>query len=177
DPIDEFWPQVVGSYQGKQFQSVTRSSADLEAIEGQEEQARDEERAETLEGSELATLVAWLKTSLEGAVKDVRASKRLTTSPVCLVADEGDIDLHLARLLRQTQRGAPEAARVLEINPGHPLIHKLASEIKAGGQGRDELVDAAQLLLDQARIMEGEPPQDSAAFARRMSAFIERAIA
>lgn len=175
DPIDEFWPPVVGTYEGKPFQSVTRAGADLEAIKGDDEGS--DTQKEALEGGELATLIAWLKTSLEGAVKDVRASKRLTTSPVCLVADEGDIDLHLARLLRQTQRGAPEAARVLEINPGHPLIHKLASEIKAGGQGRDELVDAAQLLLDQARIMEGEPPQDSAAFARRMSAFIERAIA
>mgnify|MGYP001248585662 CR=1 FL=1 len=177
DPIDEFWPQVVGSYQGKQFQSVTRSSADLEAIEGQEEQARDEERAETLEGSELATLVAWLKTSLGEAVKDVRASKRLTTSPVCLVADEGDVDLHLARLLRQSKQGAPEAVRVLEINPSHPLIRRLASEVKDGKADKEQLADAAQLLLDQARIMEGEPPKDPSAFARRISGFIERGIA
>ncbi|HLS68260.1 MAG TPA: molecular chaperone HtpG [Kiloniellales bacterium] len=174
DPIDEFWPQVVGAYDGKQFQSVTRAGADLDAIEA--EKGREEEPEEALEGGELATLIAWLKTSLGDAVKDVRASKRLTSSPVCLVADEGDIDLHLARLLRQSQRGAPEATRVLEINPGHALIRKLASEVKAGDKRSEALTDAAQLLLDQARIMEGEPPQDSAAFARRISAFIERAI-
>ena len=177
DPIDEFWPQVVGAFEGKQFQSVTRAGADLETIQAEEGSEEEQEPRETLEGSDLSTLIAWLKTSLGEAVKDVRASSRLTSSPVCLVADEGDIDLHLARLLRQSKQGAPEAVRVLEINAAHPLIRRLAAEVKEGKADKEQLADAAQLLLDQARIMEGEPPKDPTAFARRISGFIERGIA
>ena len=177
DPIDEFWPQVVGAFEGKQFQSVTRAGADLETIQAEEGTEEEQEPRETLEGSDLSTLIAWLKTSLGEAVKDVRASSRLTSSPVCLVADEGDIDLHLARLLRQSKQGAPEAVRVLEINAAHPLIRRLAAEVKEGKADKEQLADAAQLLLDQARIMEGEPPKDPTAFARRISGFIERGIA
>lgn len=177
DPIDEFWVPAVGEFEGKQFQSVTRAGADLDAIEA-EEGGKEEGQDESLEGSDLATLVAWLKTALSDSVKDVRASKRLTSSPVCLVADEGDMDLHLARLLRHSQRAPAEAPRVLEINPGHALIRRLAAQVKAGGNGGGEsLQEAAHLLLDQARILEGEAPLDPAAFARRLSTFVERGLA
>lgn len=178
DPIDEFWLPTVGAFEDKAFQSVTRAGTDLDAIEASPEAEPPEAGEEALEGSELATLVAWLKTALGEAVKDVRASKRLTSSPVCLTADEGDMDLHLARLLRHSKRGPAEAPRVLEINPRHALIRRLSAQVGASGNGAAEpLTEAAQLLLDQARILEGEPPLDPAAFARRLSAFVERGLA
>ncbi len=176
DPIDDFWLSSVGEYEGKAFQSVTRAGADLDAIEAEASDEEDKVERESLEGSELATLVAWLKTALGDSVKDVRASKRLTSSPVCLVADDGDMDLHLARILRHSQRAPADAPRVLEINPGHALIRRLAEEVKAGANGKDSMGEAAQLLLDQARILEGEPPLDPAAFARRLSGFMERGL-
>jgi len=178
DPIDEFWLPAVGAFEGKEFQSVTRAGADLDSIEPADADQGPAETGEALEDGELATLVAWLKTALGEAVKDVRASKRLTSSPVCLTADEGDMDLHLARLLRHSKRGPAEAPRVLEINPRHALIRRLSEQVKGSGNGTgDALQEAAQLLLDQARILEGEPPLDPAAFARRLSTFVERGLA
>ena len=123
---------------------------------------------------DLSALIAAIKVELGEAVKDVRASKRLTDSPVCLVADEGDMDVNLERLLKrhgQLENGMP---RVLELNPTHTVITKLAERAKNGGD--DLLQDAAHMLFDQARIVEGETPADPAAYARRLSAILERAL-
>jgi molecular chaperone HtpG len=102
----------------------------------------------------------------------VRVSERLTESAVCLVADEGDMDMHLERLLKQHRslKGRDVTPRILEINPDHALIRRLAA---SGG----DLADAAHLLLDQARIMEGETPPDPQAFARRLSLMMEKGLA
>jgi molecular chaperone HtpG len=108
-------------------------------------------------------------------VKDVRASQRLTDSAVCLVADEGDLDMHLERLLKLHKQIDDCAKRVLEINPGHPVIAGLAARITAGGSS-DAVTDAAWLLLDQARILQGEPVADPAAFARRLGAALQRSL-
>ena len=105
----------------------------------------------------------------------MRVSARLTDSAVCLVADEGDLDMHLERLLKQHKRIAEASSRILEINPSHPLIGALARRASAEGAA-DDLADAAHLLLDQARIVEGEPPPDTAAFAKRLAA-VMRALA
>ncbi len=116
-----------------------------------------------------------VRAALGDAVKDVRASERLTSSAVCLVSDEGDMSLHLERLLRQHRRdGGEKAARILELNPRHALIVRLA---KAAAEGSSEkLTDAAWLLFDQARLVEGEPPSDPVAFARRLASMLERAL-
>ncbi len=105
----------------------------------------------------------------------MRASSRLTDSAVCLVADEGDLDIHLERLLKQHRQLSAEARRILELNPRHPLIARLAD--LAGKEGAaSELSDFAWLLLDQARILEGEALPDPAAFARRMSALLAKGL-
>ncbi len=101
-----------------------------------------------------------MKQALGDKVKDVRSSKRLTDSAVCLVAD-GEMDRTLEKLLaRQKDSGVNVSAPVLEINAGHPLIVALAA---GGGRRRSspEIADAAQLLLDQAHVLEGEPVQRS----------------
>ena len=135
-----------------------------------ESEAKQDEPA-----ADLNPLIAALKSALGEAVKDVRASERLTESAVCLVADEGDMSLHLERLLRQHRRDAAErTARILEINPRHSLIRRMAERARDAKQG--DLSDSAWLLLDQARLLEGEPPTDPAAFARRMAMVLERAI-
>ena len=107
-------------------------------------------------------------------MKDVRSSARLTDSPVCLVADEGDIDLHLERLLKQHGQTVPKATRILELNPRHPLIAKLAESLRGGGG--DRASDMAHLLLDQARIVEGEPLPDPAEFSRRLARLLEAGL-
>jgi molecular chaperone HtpG len=172
DPIDEFWPAAVGAYKDKPFRSVAQGGADLSAIQG--DQAAEEKAKESAAGDEMAALIAAFKLALGEQVKDVRSSERLTESAVCLVADDGDVSLHLERLLRQHQQAASRAPRILEVNPRHGLIRRLAAEAKQDG-GDSRVTDAAWLLLDQARIVEGESLPDPAAFARRLSAVLERA--
>ncbi len=175
DPVDEFWVPSVGSFQDKPFKSVTRGGADLGKIQGGEEKPAEEKASE----GELTDLLVLLKLTLQDAVKDVRPSERLTDSAVCLVADENDMDMHLERLLKQHKQlgmDAPAAKRILEVNPAHPLIKRLAERAKASGAATS-LDDAAWLLLDQARIVEGEALPDPAAFARRLASAMEKGLA
>ena len=123
----------------------------------------------------MASLIALLKLSLGDAVKDVRASNRLTDSAVCLVADEGDMDMHLERLLRAHRQLNTDSKRILEINPTHALIARLA-ELAGKDGAAATLGDCAWLLLDQARILEGEPLPDPTAFARRLSALVAKGL-
>jgi len=170
DAVDDFWMPALGAYKKHPFKSVTRGQADLDKFATADEPKPDPKR----DGA-LASLIALVKLSLGEAVKDVRLSPRLTDSAVCLVADEGDLDIHLERLLKQHRQLSAEAKRILEINPRHPLIARLAD--LAGKEGAvDELRDFAWLLLDQARILEGESLPDPAAFARRMSDLLAKGL-
>ena len=187
DPVDEFWLPAIAEYQGKPFKSVTRGGADLAKIADRGEEETKADQADQADQAEEApgidTLVAFVKLALKDQVKDVRASERLTDSPVCLVADEGDMDMHLERLLKQHRQIDQTSQRILEINPKHPLIRCLSNELEAkgalGGETGTEglgapLEEAARLLLDQARILEGEPLPDPGAFARRLAMLVER---
>ena len=174
DPIDEFWMPSVRIYKDKPFRSAASAGTDLGRIEGGEAAAENEAEAAPPAGVE--ALTAALKAALGEAVKDVRASKRLTESAVCLVAGEGDLDMHIERLLRQHRQLGAAVPRVLEINPKHPLILSLAALAAAGDGGKEALSEAAFLLLDQARILEGEAVADASAFARRMTAMMERGL-
>jgi molecular chaperone HtpG len=172
DPVDEFWIPAVASFEGKPFRSITRGAADLSKIEGGPKESK--EREDTA-GPEIDRLIALLKLALKDSVKDVRRSGRLTQSPVVLVADEYDLDIHLERLLRQHNQLDHAALRILEINPTHPLIRSMASALKVKGDS-EPVTEAALLLLDQARILDGEVPPDPAAFASRLSRALERGL-
>jgi molecular chaperone HtpG len=173
DPVDEFWTSAVGEIQGKRLKSVTRGGADLSGIKAPEGESEPEKAPE----GETASLLALFKVTLADAVKDVRSSERLTNSAVCLVADEGDMDIHLERLLKQhRQLQTGPARRILEVNPAHPLIKRLASKVAASGSAGGGLGEVAWLLLDQARILEGEPVPDPIAFARRLAQFVEKGL-
>ena len=173
DPVDQFWLPVVGAYKEKTFRSVTQGAADLERFAVSDEDKPDE--ADAPPPGEMDKLIALVKLTLADTVKDVRTSERLTDSPVCLVADDGDLDIHLERLLRQHKHEMPEQKRVLEINPSHDLTRALAKMV--GQKGATEaLEDAAHLLMDQALILEGEPVPDPPAFTRRLSGLVSRAL-
>jgi len=161
DAIDEFWLPMQGDYKGKKFQSVTRGAMP-EAAQPPKEEGAD-------------ALVSRLKEILQGEVKDVRLSQRLVESPVCLVAAEGEADIHMQRLLKKSQGYEARHNHVLEVNAGHPVIRRLR-EMAANDADADSLRDAAFLLLDQARIIEGEPLSDTGAFIRRMTAAIEKGL-
>jgi molecular chaperone HtpG len=173
DPIDEFWVSAIGTYSEKPFKSATRGGADLDKItpaDGAEAAADKPEPP-----AKLASLMAIFKLALGDAVKDVRSSERLTDSAVCLVAEEGDIDMHLERLLKQHRQLDTAAKRILELNPRHRLIERLAASVGETGAS-EQLAEFAWLLLDQARIVEGEQLPDPPAFARRLAALLERGL-
>jgi molecular chaperone HtpG len=173
DPIDEFWLPAVATYQEKPFKSVTRGGLDLDKIAAPED--KKDEAEKPAPPPKLQSLIAIFKLALGEAVKDVRASARLTDSAVCLVADEGDMDMHLERLLKQHRQLEGGARRILELNPHHPLIERLAASVGAEGAS-EQLSDFAWLLLDQARIVEGEPVPDPAAFSRRLASLLEKGL-
>lgn len=169
DPIDEFWVPALGAFEGKPFRSVTQGRAELAGLGAEKPETGAKEAGA---GADIGALIALVKLALGDAVKDVRVSERLTESPVCLVADEGDLDIHLERLLREHKRIEQASKRILELNPRHPAIRALNEAVGRDGAG-ERLTDAAWLLFDQARILEGEPIEDAAAFARRLSGIIE----
>jgi molecular chaperone HtpG len=171
DPIDEFWVPAVGAYKEKPLRSVTRGSAELDKIAGTDAEKKPAPPApEGIDG-----LIALFKLALKDAVKDVRVSQRLTESTACLVAEDGDLDINLERLLRQHKRLETGAKRVLEINPRCQLVGALTKRLKAKGNA-EEIGEAAWLILDQARILQGETLEDPTAFARRQSAMMKKAL-
>jgi molecular chaperone HtpG len=172
DPIDEFWATAVGAFKEKPFKSATRGGIDLDKIAPTEDQAAADKPEPP---AKLASLIAIFKLALGDAVKDVRGSERLTDSAVCLVADEGDLDMHLERLLKQHRQLDTAAKRILELNPRHRLIERLAASVGEAGAS-EQLSEFAWLLLDQARIVEGEQLPDPSAFARRLALLLERGL-
>ena len=174
DPIDEFWVSAIPKYQDKELRPVTAAGDDLGKVKAPE--GAEANKADEAPEGEMTTLIEALKLALGEKVKDVRRSERLTESAVCLVADSGDMSMHLEKLLRAHGQAAGERVRILEINPSHGLIKAMATKVTASGT--NPLVeDMAALLLDQARIVEGEPPADPVAFARRMVSVMEKGLA
>ena len=175
DPVDQFWLPTAADFDDKPFRSITQGSADLDNFEtakSDDDATPEEEKASD---SDMDKLIAMVKLTLGDEVKDVRVSSRLTESPVCLVADEGDVDMHFERLLRQHQQPVMGHKRVLEINPGHSLTTALATLVgKEGASGA--LEDASHLLLDQARILEGESLPDPASFSRRLAGLLTKSL-
>jgi molecular chaperone HtpG len=155
DPVDAFWPERLTEYEGKPIRSVTQGVADLDkfSVEAAGEK------------TDVTKLVGVLKAALGDQVDDVRATDRLVDSAVVLSAKSSGPDLQLQRLMRRTGRAGPNTPPMLEINPRHKLIASLAARAEAG----EDLKDAAETLLDLARIQDGEPPRNPAAFAKRVT--------
>jgi len=169
DPVDSFWTTSVLGFDGKPFKSITQGEADLEAIKPAEDDKKEDEKSDDIDESATGKLIAALKKALADDVSDVRKSTRLTKSPVCLVAEAGGPDLALEKILAQQKDGSSIGrARILEINPEHELIRKLAALAKDDMTSTD-IEDTARLLFDQARIMDGEAVSDPSAFAQRLS--------
>lgn len=177
DPVDEFWTGVVQEYKEKRLRSVTRGDIDLSNLGTDSDEAKEErEKREAGTSGEIASLIGAFKLALGEEVGDVRASTRLTDSPVCLVADEGALDIHLERLLKQQNRLNEMSKRVLEINPDNELIKSLAARAKEKPSD-PTLVETAELLLDQARIIEGDAVTDPSAFSKRMTKMMAKSLA
>jgi molecular chaperone HtpG len=156
DPIDAFWPERLTEYEGKPIRSVTQGALDLQKFVVEQGGS----------AADVSKLIPALKSALGEQVDDVRPTDRLTDSAVVLAAKSAGPDLQMQRMMKRTGRGGPTSAPLLEINPRHALIAALAKKADSGA----DLKDAAETLLDLARIQDGEPPPNPAAFARRVAA-------
>jgi len=171
DTVDEFWLQQITEHDGKKFQSVTKGDVDLSKFEGD----KNEDETEEDSPENLSDLATFLKEELSDHISNVRASKRLTESPVCLVAADNATDMNMEKVLKIHQNYNPETKRVLEINPNHALIKKLNTMI-AENKDNALLKDSAQMLMDQALIIQGESLPDPTGFAKRMAQFMEKGL-
>ncbi|MDB5376127.1 MAG: molecular chaperone HtpG [Rubritepida sp.] len=157
DGIDSFWPERLGTFEDKPIRSITQGTVDLSKVAG---------GAEGAEAADVTLLLPLLKDALKEEVSEVRATDRLVDSAVVLAAPEHGPDLQMQRMLRRAGRGAEGGLPVLEVNPRHPLIRKLADSAATD----TALFEKAGLLLDLARVQDGDVPRDPAGFARQVAA-------
>jgi molecular chaperone HtpG len=169
DPVDTFWVMSGVSFEGKPFKSVTQGAADLALIPRLDAaEAPSPDIAEAVK-----QFLAFLKTTLGDQIAEVRASERLTDSAVCLVAADSGPDRALEKILASAGRLASASKPILEVNPHHKLVLALAG-LGAGEQGYKE--DAAHLLFDEARLLEGDRPADAKRFSERLARVLERGV-
>jgi molecular chaperone HtpG len=161
DPVDAFWTSARLDFEGKPLKSLSQGDVNFDLIPVLAEHTKDNAPADTDE----ATTIAAIKLSLGDRVADVRASTRLTTSASCLVAGSHGPDRELERLLSQQNRGA-RTKPILEINLKHPLVAAIGKAEKSTTE------DLSLLLLEQAQILDGELPEDPAAFAARLNRLV-----
>ena len=171
DPVDSFWTSATPNYKEKDFKSVTRGVDDLSNMDGKK---KDEK--ENKEDKSADPLINLLKEKLKDKVKDVRTSSRLTDSPACLVSDESAMDPQLEKILQQhnqLQQGV--SLKIMEINPNHKLI-KALTKMSKNKDSINKVEDAAFLLYEQSRIVEGDKPSDPIAFSKKLIETISASI-
>jgi len=167
DPVDEWVLERLDQFRGRQLERVDRGAA-LPGGEAQREELERKERDER-------PLLEALEQRLRGRVERVRFSGRLVDSAAVLVDERGSVGPHLERLMRQTGHEPPPRHRVLELNPGHPLVERLAL-LAREQPASPRLADFAELLHGQALLAEGSPLPDPARFGRLVSELMLAAV-
>jgi molecular chaperone HtpG len=160
DPVDAFWSSAPLDFEGKPLKSLSQGDIDLSLVPLLDDSKKDESKSDADE----ANIIAAIRLHLGDRVADVRASQRLTSSASCLVAGSHGPDRELERLLARQNRGVGTKP-ILEINLRHPLVTAIP---KAG----TDAADLSFLLLEQAQILDGELPEDPAAFAGRLNRLV-----
>jgi molecular chaperone HtpG len=171
DPVDELLVQSLPEYEGKKLKSAGKGTVAL----GSEEEKKQTE--EELKGKEEAMkpLLEALRKKLDAHVKEVRLTNRLTSSPVCLVGAEHDFSPQFERLLHRAKGGGPRQKRIMELNPGHPILARLKERFAQDPE--DALLDDyAHLLLGYGLIAEGGELPDSARFTRAVGDLMARGV-
>jgi len=163
EPVDPFFAEALSEYKGKTLQAV-----DQGALEPSESEAIPDTTKTAFEG-----VLKTLSEGMSGDIKEVRLSGRLRESAACLVADEGQMNAQMERMMKQFGGGAPAAPRILELNPEHDAVKALLSLYEKDPKAGD-VMELGRLFLDQAVIAEGSKIKDPSAFARRLNLLIAR---
>lgn len=156
EPVDEWLTTHLTEFDGHPLKAIAKGQLDLNQSESTEPPAES-----------VATLIERVKTALGDRVSDVRVSHRLTDSPACLVVDEGELGIHMQRMLKAAGHDLPSQQPILEINPEHAIIERLAQMTDAS------IDDWAVLLFEQSVLMEGGRLDDPASFVRRMNRLLD----
>lgn len=170
DTVDDFWVTTIDQYQGKDFASITRANVDLQNI-GKDKKTDEQEKADEIKDvtdSKFDNLILKIKNILGDKVKDVKISKKLDQSPVCLSADAGAMDIRMERYLLEQKQILAASAKIFEINSHHKIIKSLNDNL-GKAELENEISDTIKNLFDQACIIEGEPVLDIKDFSRRMN--------
>ena len=163
DAVDSFWTSATPNFKEKNIKSITKGVDDLDSISKKKTDDKDKKEDKSLE-----PLIILLKDKLKEKVKDVRTSSRLTESPVCLVVDESAMDPQLEKILQQhNQLQQAASLKILEINPDHKLIKKLAKMSKDKASVGD-IENIGILLYEQSMILDGEKPSDPVNFSKKL---------
>ena len=157
EPIDDFVLSHLGEFEGKKLVSADR--ADLALVKDGEDAAAPSESAEQdrLDKDTLTSLTEWMKTVLEASISEVVVSKRLVDAPAMIVTADGFMTSSMERVLAagRKEHGLPglgESKKKMEINPGNPLIKKLA-ELR--NSDADFAAEVARQIHDNAMIQAG----------------------
>ena len=161
DRVDEWALSQLHEFDGTPLQSVAKGAVDLGDLQDETEKKAAEEAAEAFK-----PLLAKLKEALKDKAEDVRVTSRLVDSPACLVVKDHGMSLQLARMLKQAGQPVPESKPILEVNPEHALVKKLAQD------ANPHFHDLAHIVFDQALLAEGGLPEDPAAYVKRINALL-----
>ncbi len=171
DAVDDFWVTVALPYKEKEFQSINRSDIDLEKIEKKSNEENSEnEKAKDIKDvtdSAFENLTKFIKNILGEKVQEVKISKKLTDSPVCLAVDAMAMDMRMERFLLEQKQIVSASAKILEINGNNTIIKKLNDNLSDESK-KSENEDFAKTLFDLACVIEGEPIENVADFSRRL---------
>jgi molecular chaperone HtpG len=173
DPIDPFAVSSLNEFDGKPLLNAMTEDLQFQADESSDS---EDESAKKAAAAEHESLLAHMKSVLGDKVSEVRASRRLTDSPVCLVIAEGAMAPHIEQMLRARKMDVPASKRILEVNTGHPVVANL-ERVYAASPDSDDVRSWIRTLYDQSLLAEGSPLEDPADFARRLTALVQRATA
>jgi molecular chaperone HtpG len=172
DPVDAFWTMMPSDFEGKPLKSLSKGEVDFNLVPLLDDK-KDETKPDDAGATDEATVIAAVKLALGERVSDVTASSRLADSPACLVAAKSGPDLEIERLMARQNRGVG-AKPILELNMKHALVRAVGHAQKAANES--DVADLSSLLFEQAQILDGEVPDDPAAFAARVNRLVARGL-
>lgn len=164
DHVDEWLVQHMPEFDGKSLQSVAKGQLDLDKNEAKDEKEDQDKKAD----ESINSVLEQIKKVLEGKVKDVRVSSRLTDSPACLVADEHEMGAHMERIMKAAGQSMPASLPTFEVNAEHALIQRLKEEADD-----ERFADLSHLLFEQALLSEGGQLEDPATFVQRLNKLLQ----
>ena len=164
DPVDEWVVQTVTEYNEKHLKAIDRGDLELDTEE--EKKAHEAKKEEAKK--EYGGVISFIQDTLKEKVKEVRLSSRLTESACCLVADEMGLNANMEKILKSMNQEVPEAKRILELNPDHPIMQVMTAMFEKDKENA-KLADYCDLLFDQALLTEGTPIKDPLRFTKLVS--------